>query len=72
MKRLKISQWIGIVAACLPLPFAIGDAIKLRLSDEPLWAAFAVAFTIALGVSLYFLVQGCVWVFRRLSVSLSN
>jgi hypothetical protein len=68
MKWLRISHWLGLVAACLPIPFGIEDAIKMRLWDEPLWAAFAVAYTVALGAILFFLVQGGVWVFRRLAL----
>ncbi len=67
MNRLRFSHWLGIAVACLPIPFAVQDAIKMRLWDEPLWAAFAVLYTVALGAVLFSLVQGGAWVFRRLA-----
>lgn len=63
----RLAHWLGVLAALVPIPFAVQDFIGLELSQaEWYWQAFAVAFTLALSLIAYVLVRGAVRLAGRL------
>jgi len=61
-------HWIAVVAALVPIPFAISDAIHLRLwQAEWYWLPFAVLYTLAVSLIVYWLVRGLGWMIAWLA-----
>ena len=62
----RVVRWIAVVAAAVPIPFEINDAVQLELwNAEWWWWLFALGYAIVLSAAIYGLVRGVAWIFGR-------
>lgn len=54
---LRAVHWASVIVALMPVPFEIGDFVRLRLWQVEWWSALSAAFAAVLSAAAYFVTR---------------